>query len=167
MLQEGREVRSRTDYILETDCRLFGDVSVRDPRHNSEHYMVLGFLHSASLTEHKRCLGGWKKLPLKPPNEPTRGDEVFADLRRDVSMPQAREARKNEWVLTETWRLVNKRVSARRYLAKGQTIRRRLGRAIKASLTTYRRQRAEEAGEEVEALVGADPPLNPGGLEQD
>ena len=52
MLQKGREVRSRTDYILGTDRRLFGNVSVRDPRHNSDHYMVLGCLHSASLTEH-------------------------------------------------------------------------------------------------------------------
>ena len=49
MIREGWEVRSRTDYILGTYRRLFGNVSVRDPRHNSDHYMVLGFLHSASL----------------------------------------------------------------------------------------------------------------------
>ena len=52
MLQKGREVRSRTDYILGTDRRLFGNVSVRDPRHNSNHYTVLGCLHSASMREH-------------------------------------------------------------------------------------------------------------------
>ena len=72
---------------------------------------------------------------------------------------RVREARKNEWISTETWRLVDKRVSVRRDLSKGQTIRRRLGRAIKASLTANRRRRAEEAGKEVEALVGEDPPL--------
>ena len=49
MLRKGREVRSRTDYILGTDRRIFGNVSVRDPRHNSDHYLVLGCLHSASL----------------------------------------------------------------------------------------------------------------------
>ena len=54
MQQKGREVRSRTDYILGTDRRLFGNVSIQDPRQNSDHYMVLGFLHSASLTEHTR-----------------------------------------------------------------------------------------------------------------
>ena len=37
MIREGREVRSRTEYILGTDCRLFGNVSVRDPMHNSDH----------------------------------------------------------------------------------------------------------------------------------
>ena len=74
------------------------------------------------------------------------------------------EASKNEWISRETWRLVNKRVSVGRDMSKGKTIRRRLGRAIKASLTADRRRRAEEAGAEVEALVGADPPLNPGGL---
>ena len=47
----------------------------------------------------------------------------------------------------------------RRDPAKDQTLIRRLGRAIKASMTTDRRRQAEEAGAEVEALVGADPPL--------
>ena len=61
--------------------------------------------------------------------------------------------------MAATWRLVDERVSARRDPAKGQTIIRRLGRAIKASLTTDRRRQAEEAGEEVEELVGAYPSL--------
>ena len=159
MLRKGRDVRFRTDYILGTDRRLFGNVSVRDPRHNSDHYMVLGCLYSDSLTEHKRYLGGRKKLPLKPPTEPTREDEVFAALRRAVPKPRAWEARENEWILTETWRLVDERVSVRQDLMKGQSIRRRLGSAIKASLTADRRRHAEEAGEVVEVLVGADPPL--------
>ena len=102
MLQKGREVRSRTDYILGTDRRLFGDVSVRDPRHNSNYYMVLCCLHSASLADHKRYLGRRKKLPLQVPTEPTREDEVFTALRRAVPKPQAREARKNEWISAET-----------------------------------------------------------------
>ena len=64
-----------------------------------------------------------------------------------------------EWILTETWRLVDERVSTRRDPTKGQTIRRRLGRAIKASLTADRRRHGDEAGAEVEALVGAEPSL--------
>ena len=130
MLRKGREVRSRTDYILGTDHRLFGNISIRDPRHNSDHYMVLGCLPSASLTEHKQYLGVQKKLPLKPPTETTREYEVFAALRRAVPKARVREARENEWILTGTWRLVDERVSARRDLAKGQAIRRRMGRTI-------------------------------------
>ena len=42
MIREGMEVRSRTDYILGTNRCLFGNLSVWDPRHNSDHYMVLG-----------------------------------------------------------------------------------------------------------------------------
>ena len=37
MIGEGREVRSRMDYILWMDRRLFGYISVQDPRHNSDH----------------------------------------------------------------------------------------------------------------------------------
>ena len=47
MLRKGREVQSRMDYILGIDCSLFRNVAVRDPRHNSDHYMVLGCLQSA------------------------------------------------------------------------------------------------------------------------
>ena len=75
--------------------------------------MVLGCLHIASLTEHKRYLGGRKKLLLKPPTEPTREDEVFAALRRAVPKPRTQEERKNEWISTELCRLVDERVSAR------------------------------------------------------
>ena len=159
MLQKGREVRSRTDYILGTDRRLFGNVSVRYHRHNSDHYMVMGCLPSASLTEHKRYLRGRKKLPLKPPTEPTREEKVFAALRRSVPKTRAREARRNKWISTETWSLVDERVSARQDPAKGKAIKRRLGRPIKASLVADRIWRADEVGAEVEALVGADPPL--------
>ena len=57
------------------------------------------------------------------------------------------------------WRLVNERVSTRRDPAKGQAIKRRLGRAIKESLVADRRRRVDKAGAEVEALVGAYPSL--------
>ena len=140
MIREGREVRSRTDYILGMDCRLFGNVSVRDPRHNSDHYMVLGCLHSASLKEHARYLRGRKKPPLRPPTEPTRENTIFADLQRANPKPRAQEARKNAWISATMWRLVDERVSTRRDLEKYQALVRRLGRAIRMSLRTDRKR---------------------------
>ena len=47
MVREGKVVRSRTDYILGTDRHFFWNVSVRDPRHNTDHYMVLCCIHRA------------------------------------------------------------------------------------------------------------------------
>ena len=47
MVREGKLVRSQTDYILGTDRHLFWNVSVWNPRHNTDHYMVLGCLRSA------------------------------------------------------------------------------------------------------------------------
>ena len=54
MIRKGREVRSRTDYILGTDRRLFRNVAVWDPRHNLDPYMVLGCIPSA----HPRSISG-------------------------------------------------------------------------------------------------------------
>ena len=45
----GKAVRSRTDYILGTDRSLFRNVAVRDPRHNLDHYMVMGLLRGGTL----------------------------------------------------------------------------------------------------------------------
>ena len=74
--------------------------------------------------------------------------------------PRDWEVWKNAWTSSATWRLVDEIVSARRYLERYQALIRRLIRAIQASLMTDRRRRAEEVGEEVEALLGLDPPLH-------
>ena len=68
-----------------------------------------------------------------------------------------REQRTNKWISEETWRLVNERVSARR----GTRVKARiwrLRREIAASLKGDRKRRVDTAGEEVETLLGADPP---------
>ena len=113
MVREGKVVRSRTDYILGTDQSPFWNVSVRDPRHNTDHYMVLGCLHSVPERKHAKYLTGRKKLPLWPPAEPTREDRIFVDLRKAVPKPHVMERRMKEWISKDTWRLIDKRVSTR------------------------------------------------------
>ena len=127
-------MRSLMDCILDMDCRLFGNVSVQDPRHKAYHYMVMGCLHIAPLREHARCLGGHKCLPLRPPTAPTREDGIFVSLQRAVPKPLAREARKNVWISAATWILVDERVSVRRDLSKDKALIWRLGHAIKERL---------------------------------
>ena len=83
VLWNGREVRSRTEYILGTDRRLFRNFAVQDPRHNSDHYMVLGCLPRAPLTDHKRYLGGRKRWPVRPPVKTERGQTNFSRLYGD------------------------------------------------------------------------------------
>ena len=90
MVQEGKVVRSRTDYLLGTDRSLFRKVSVQDPRHNTNHFMVVGCLRSAPEREHTRYIMVRRKMPLRPPTEPTREDGIFAALRRAVPKPHAR-----------------------------------------------------------------------------
>ena len=64
MVRVGMEVRSCTYYILGTDRHHFWNISIRDPRHNSDHYLVLGCLRSAPLIEHSKYLGRSKRIPL-------------------------------------------------------------------------------------------------------
>ena len=103
MIQAGREVMSRADYILGTDRHLFWNVYAQDPRHNSDHDVVLGCLPSVPLREHSKNLGGVKRLLIRTPTTPTREDRIFAALQRDLPKPQAQDTRKNLWILEATW----------------------------------------------------------------
>ena len=96
---------------------------------------------------------------MRPPSKPTRVDQLFAALRRAVPKAQPHEATQNTWIPEEMWRLVDERVSTRREPRKGQAFKRKLGRAVKASMAADQKRRADEMGVEVEALVGADLPL--------
>ena len=98
MVREGKVVQSWTDYILGTDRCLFWNVSVWDPWHNTDHYMVPGCLGRAPEREHTNYLTGLKRLPLQPPSDPTREYRIFTALRRSVPKPHARERRKSGWV---------------------------------------------------------------------
>ena len=91
---------------------------------------------------------------------PTKEDGLFAALRRAVPEPKARDANKNAWILVSTWRLVNKRVSTRRYPVRDQAPIQRIRLAINTSLKGDRRQSTEKAGEEVKRLLLLDPPLH-------
>ena len=51
-----REVRYRTDYILDTDRCLFRNMSTLDCRNNLHHYLILGYLHITTLREHENSL---------------------------------------------------------------------------------------------------------------
>ena len=48
-----REVRSWTDYILDTDRCLFRNMSVLDSRNNLDHYLIFGYLRITTVREHE------------------------------------------------------------------------------------------------------------------
>ena len=74
------------DCILGHDCQIFQNADVQDLQHNSNYYMLLGFLRSASPGEHSRYLGRRMGLPLCPPRRQTRtrADNIFVELRHAV-----------------------------------------------------------------------------------
>ena len=114
MVREGKVVRSRTDYLIGRDRSLFRNLSVWDPRNNTEHFMVAGCLRRTPEQEHIRYIRGRRKSLLQPPTEPTREDGIFAALQKAVPKTHGRDRHKNKWILEERWRLVDARVSTRR-----------------------------------------------------
>ena len=104
MVQLGREVRSRTDYILGYDRQIIQNVDVRDPQHNSNHFMVMGCLCGASPREHLRYLGQWIRLPLKLPGRHTSMlvYKIFVEFRSAMPKPDKQVARHNSCILEET-----------------------------------------------------------------
>ena len=48
VVRQGMVVRSWTDYILGSYCRIFQNIATWDSRHNSDRFMVVGCLCGAS-----------------------------------------------------------------------------------------------------------------------
>ena len=136
MRQQVSVVRTQTDYILGSDCRVFHNVAIRDPRHNSDYFIVVGDLCGAYLREHSNYLRSRIRLPLCPTGRKTRtrADKLFSELRCSVPKPDKQLACHNSWISAETWRLVDKRVSTRRYPGQYHQRLTRLGRSIQDSL---------------------------------
>ena len=96
-VRQGMVVRSLTDYILISDRRIFQNVAIRDPRHNYDHFMVVGYLRGYSLSEHSHYLRCRTRLPLRPSERQTRMqvDKFFTEFRRSAPKPDKRTARPN------------------------------------------------------------------------
>ena len=60
MVRKGKVIRSRTEYLLGTDRTLFRNMAVQDPRHNSDHYMVVVQLRGGKAREHIRLIDVWR-----------------------------------------------------------------------------------------------------------
>ena len=160
MVRQGRVLQSWKDYILVSDRRIIQNMAVRDPRHNSDHLMVIGCLCGASPREHSCYLRRRTRLPLQPPGRKTktRADKIFAELRHAIPKPDKQATRNNLRISAEMWRLIDKRVSAIQEPGQDHRILRRMGRFVQAELKEDRRRRVTTAGEDVKRLLSRDPP---------
>ena len=86
-----------------------------------------------------------------------REDGVFADIQREIPKPKSQKARKNACILADTWRLVDTRISARRYPTHDQAPIRRLRCAINETLKADQRRSTVDSGGKIEALLASDP----------
>ena len=75
-----QEVRSRIDSIIGIERRRLQNVAVWDPRHNTDHYLVLGCLQCANLRENQWYLGKRRRLPLLPIRQLYRKETFFTSL---------------------------------------------------------------------------------------
>ena len=153
-------MRSLTDYIMCSVRQIFHNVAVQEPQHNSGDYMVMVCLRFDSPRDHSYYLGRRIRPPLCTPGRQTRtqAENIFAELWRAVPKPEKWAARRNLWILAETRRIINKRVSARREPGRYQRGIRRLGRAIQATLKEDRRRWASLVGYDADRLLSRDPP---------
>ena len=88
MLRRGRVVWSRKDCILDTDRRMFQNICICETRHNTDHYMILGYICVTAQGYYQRYLGWRTQLPLLPSRVPKRYDLLVAELRGFIPEPR-------------------------------------------------------------------------------
>ena len=89
MRKDEKEVWYRTDYILGIYHRLFQDVAVQDPQHNSDHYMFLGCLRGEPAKRLTEYLCKMRRSPLRPIHcdlAPA-SEKIFSELKTQIPTP--------------------------------------------------------------------------------
>ena len=155
--------KSRCDYILGSDRRLFRTVSIRDPRHfSTDHYMVVAtFLEKPARTNHNQYLRGRKRFPLSLPKWGPLSfpDTLFQQAMSNSDKPEQNPYRKRPtWISPTTLQLMDQRCSFRRNPTHDRTIARQLTRQINANLKLDRKQRTEEAGAAIQSTLNSKEP---------
>ena len=160
----GTLIRSRCDYILGTDRRLFETAGLRDPRYfSSDHYMVVARYLIRPTPSHKRYLRGRKRLPLIPPTRGplTKADTLFQEVKANFpETPPPKPHASKQWLSQATLTLIDTRCSLRRNPRHDRAEARRLTRAINASINEDRKRRTEEAGMAIMALLDEETALD-------
>ena len=143
------------DYILANDRRIVWNYSLRQPRFDSDHLMLVIRIRTGNVQRHKAYLKARKRFPLPPVKQPlTLADSLLLELKKFVPKPTRDEKRKyRPWVSPETWRLVDERITLRRNGAGTQQALRVLTRKVKSAFKADRQRQADAVGETIEKLL--------------
>ena len=154
--RDGSTIRSRCDYILGFDRRMFLNVCLKDPRcFNSDHLMMVGKITSATRSRNRSYLRSRTRYPLGPPRRGplTQVDLIFQELQRAVDPPPPRERSHRSWISANTWKLVDARASLRRVSPFDRTAYRQKDREVKAAIKDDRTKRVDDAAEVIDNLL--------------
>ena len=151
--------RSRCDYVIGTDRRLFESVSTRDPRsHSSDNFLLRGRLLRQPTKSHKKYLRR-KRFPLSLPKMGplSKSDLMFQEIKGMANPPLPNAPRpRPQWLSAETLRLIDTRASLRWNPWHSRQQARVLSRQINQSLKADRRRRAEEAATQIGECLNGD-----------
>jgi hypothetical protein len=154
-IQRGaRRVSSRCDYILCSDRRLFRNVAIRRPQHyTTARFMIIAILMSKPLQAHRSYTRARRAFPLHPSKwgPKSKEDALFEELKGFIARYPAQVRKWNTWILTDTWRLVDRTGALRQSISEREN--NRLQRLIHRSIQADRKERTERVGQEIEELL--------------
>ena len=150
---ENNTLRSRTDAILSNNREIFQNIQITDPpRCSSDHLMLVATMN-VSTKEHKIYIKGRKHIPF--PEQYDFGnteemDQMLTDLTQhcEKCKPQERNP-KPDWIANDTWEKIAKRATLSKVRSTNEE-QQELGKQIKKLLDRDRKNRAKEAGIEIE-----------------
>ena len=113
-----RSHRSRCDYIMHRDRRLFQKVSIKHPEQfETDHLMLVSRYLVKPTRYHKAYLLGRKKFPLKPPTvDLTQADHLWNTVKAQMPKQEQQQQRapRPTWIAPATLRLMDQRCALRK-----------------------------------------------------
>eukprot|EP00797_Seminavis_robusta_P003406 Sro1211_g252850.1 Reverse transcriptase (RNA-dependent DNA polymerase) (1066) ;mRNA; f:30706-34100 len=146
--------RSRCDYILGPDRRLFQWITIKNPRYfTSDHHMLLSWYRTCPAKSHKAYLNGRRKFPLTLPKigPLTHADTLYERVLAACPQPELQTKKRPQWLAPDTLKSMDTRCALRRNPKHDKTKARQLTREINRLIKRDRKRRTEEAGQRIQS----------------
>ena len=151
-------MKSRTDYILGMDYRMFQYFDVLETRHNIDHYLLLGCHRGTTHICNQLYLGKRMRLPLHHLRRPSQDDNIFSFICQVAPKTLAHERMHSSCISKETWRVINARLSLCRAPYRDQRRIHNLSHRVWLLLFGYQWRNAVEEVTVVDSLLVYDLP---------
>jgi hypothetical protein len=152
--RNGKLLGSVCDHILTDGQGDFLNCQIKNPQYVSDHKMLIATLRVGSEKHHQRYTRSRAMYSIRPIriDKANEADKILAELAENAKGEVKTNGRRESWISTETWSLIDQRATARR-VGKNTESTDNLKRAVNQALKRDRKARCATVGQKAQRFL--------------